>query len=137
MKKIRANLLGIYDLILAFGAIFIGIKMINSSSGIFTEYPKEWLSKIPFDSWVIPGIMTILLFGLGNIIAASLSFRKRANNSWFMSATMGGILFISLIIQIIILGETYLATIEFLIFSIIQLYLSGYGFISYRKRQNI
>ena len=133
MKKIRVNLLGIYDLILAFGAIFTGAMMVSSRSGMFTEFPKEWLHKIPFESWFIPGFITIVLFGLGNIIAAIFSFRKQNSKSWLMSAIMGAIFFLSLVTQVIILGEWYLATVEFLIFSIIQLCLSGYVFAGYRK----
>ena len=102
--------------------------MVFSTNGMFIEYPKEWLSKVPFESWVIPGIIAIVLFGLGNIIAAIFSFRKENNRSWFVSALMGGILFISIVVQVIILGQWYLATVELLIFSIIQLCLSGYSF---------
>lgn len=131
---ISKKLLGIYDLILALGAIFTGVKMVNSNSGIFIEYPKEWLSKVPFESWVIPGIIAIVLFGLGNIIAAIFSFRKENNKSWFVSAIMGGILFISIVAQIIILGEWYLATVEIMILSIIQLGLSKYTFAYYKRK---
>lgn len=130
--KIRINLLGIYDLILALGAVFIGVMMVSSSSKIFSDYPKEWLSKVPFESWFIPGIIAIFIFGLGNIIAAIFSFTKN-KNSWVISAIMGGIFFISIVAQVIILGEWYMPTVEFFIFSVIQLWLSGYAFSSYKK----
>lgn len=129
----RMNLLGIYDLILAMGAIYIGIEMIGSKEGVFMEYPKEWISKAPFESWVVPGIIAIVVFGLGNIIAAICSFRKAKIGSWFISTIMGLIFFISLFIQVIVLGEWYLATIEFLVLSIIQIFLCVYVFYSYRR----
>jgi NADH:ubiquinone oxidoreductase subunit 6 (subunit J) len=135
MKKISANFLGIYDLVLALGAIFIGMMMVSSNKGILAQYPKEWLTKVPFKSFVIPGIIAILLFGLGNVIAAIFSFKKENKNSWFMSSIMGGLLFMSLIFQVLILGELYLATVEFMILSIFQLCLSGYAFAKYRKNQ--
>ena len=135
MQQIISELLlGIYDFILAFGAIYIGVEMVNSNSGIFIEYPKEWLSKVPFENWIIPGIITIVLFGLGNIVAAIFSFRKENNKSWFVSAIMGGIFSISIVAQAIILGQWYLETVEFLFFSIIQLCLSGFSF-AYNKRK--
>ncbi|MBZ9608974.1 hypothetical protein G9F73_014315 [Clostridium estertheticum] len=133
MKKIREDLLGVYDLMLAVGAICIGVMMVSSSDGIFIEYPKEWLSKVPFESWVTPGIIAIILFGLGNIIAAIFSFRKENSRSWVVSAVMGGILIMSLIAQVVMLGETYLATVEFMLFSIIQLCLCWYVFDGYSK----
>ncbi|MBE3100782.1 MAG: hypothetical protein IMZ47_00690 [Firmicutes bacterium] len=125
-QKVRANLLGIYDLVLALLFIYLGVMMIGSKSGLFVEYPKEWLTKLPFKSWVMPGVIAIVLFGLGNIVAAIFSFTKANTKSWFISAIMGGILFISLVAQIIVLGEWYLATVEFFVLSIIQLCISGY-----------
>lgn len=134
MKKIGVNLLGVYDLILAVCAIWVGVMMVSSNYGIFTEYPKEWMSKVPFGSWFIPGIIAIVLFGLGNIIASIFSFRKENSKSWLVSAIMGGIFLISIVAQVILIGEWYLATVEFLIFSVIQLCLSGYTFTGYRKK---
>lgn len=131
--KIRNYLLGFYDLILSFGAIFIGVMMVSSSSGVFIEYPKEWLTKVPFKSWVVPGIIAIIIFGFGNIISAVISFRKLSNKPWIMSTIMGGILFVSMIAQVIILREWYMATLQFLIFSIIQVCLSGYVYLGYKK----
>jgi hypothetical protein len=107
--------------------------MVNSTYGIFTQYPEEWLSKVPFEGWFIPGVIAIVVFGLGNVIAAIFSFRKNDTKSWFTSVIMGLMFFISLVFQVIILGKWYMATVEFMIFSIIQLYLSGYAFIVYRK----
>jgi len=96
-QKTRLNLLGVYDLILALGAIFTGVLMISSTSGIFVQYPKEWLSKVPFESWFIPGIIAIVVFGIGNVIASIWIFKKANNKSWIASALMGGIFFILLV----------------------------------------
>lgn len=126
MKQHGFIILGIYDLCLAFAAILCGALMINSNYGIFSSYPSEWLSVLPFKSWFLPGIITIVIFGAGNIIASLCSFRQRGSRSWFVSALMGGILLISLIMQTVIIKEYYLATFEFLIACILQLVLSGY-----------
>jgi hypothetical protein len=131
-QKMSKVLLGIYDIILSLGAIYMGIMMILGN-GMFAEYPKEWLSKVPFENWVAPGLIAIVVFGLGNIIAAIYSIKRVSNKSWFLSAVMGCIFFISMIFQVILLEEWYLATVEFFIFSIIQLCLSGYIFLRYRK----
>jgi len=133
-QTIRARVLGIYDLFLATGAIWIGAQMMKSGSGIFAEeYPESWASSLPFDSWVMPGVLAIFIFGLGNIIAAVFSFKKRHNSSWYASAIMGTVFLFSLIFQRIIIEETYIVTIPFLALSVIQLCLSGYVFLGYRK----
>ncbi|WP_085522726.1 hypothetical protein [Tuberibacillus sp. Marseille-P3662] len=127
-QALRAKMLGFYDLILAAGAVWTGAKMTK-----WTEYPNLWASRLPFDSWVMPGVLAILIFGLGNLIAAILCLQKEHNRSWIASAFMGGLFFLSLIFQVIILGEWYLATVEFLILGFIQLCLSGYVFVGYRQ----
>lgn len=118
--KLRVNLLGIYDLILSLGAIYIGTHMII----INRNYPKEWLSKLPFQDWIMIGIIGILIFGIGNIIAAIFSFKRIGDKPWVMSFIMGLILFISMIVQVKVLEEWYMATVQFFLFSIIQLSLS-------------
>ncbi|OQC17323.1 MAG: hypothetical protein BWX72_00421 [Firmicutes bacterium ADurb.Bin080] len=133
-QKMSKVLLGVYDLFLSLGAIYIGIMMV-SGKGIFSEYPKEWLSKVPFDSWVIPGLVAIVVFGLGNIIAAIFSIGKKGNKSWYTSAIVGVIFFVSLVVQVLVLGEVYLATAEFFVLSLIQLCLCGNVFLSYKKNQ--
>jgi hypothetical protein len=121
-------LLGIYDSIIALGAIYTGVMMV-SSKDVFSVFPSEWLSKVPFGSWYIPGIIAIVVFGLGNIIAAFFSFKNDSNRPWLFSAAMGSMFFASIILQVIILEEWYLATLEFLILSMIQISLSIYCFV--------
>lgn len=91
---------------------------------------------LEFDNcfFLIPGVIVIVLFGLGNIIAAMFSLRNKNRRQWIPTAIMGGILFITLIVQVIVLGEFYLATVEFMFLSIIQLSLSGYVSNIFRKR---
>lgn len=132
--RLRKGILGIYNLIISLGAVYLGIEMILSRNGIFAEeYPKEWLSKVPFESWVLPGIIGILVFGLGNLIAAVFCFAREDRAPWVASLIMGFIFFISLVAQVIILGEAYLATAQFFILSIIQILLSGYVYLGYKK----
>ena len=133
-QSIRARMLSIYDLFLATGAIYCGIQMVRSDYGIFSgEFPESWATNLPFDSWVMPGILAITIFGLGNIIASVFSFVSRGNGSWFVSLIMGALFFFGLIYQYILVQETYIVTKPFLILSVIQLCLSGYVFWGYRK----
>lgn len=137
-KSIRAKLLSIYDLFLATGAIYCGTLMVRSNSGLFSEeYPESWATNLPFDSWVMPGILAITIFGLGNIIASVFSYIGRGNSSWYVSLIMGALFFFGLIYQYILVQETYIVTVPFLILSVIQLCLSGFVFLGYRKRPEL
>jgi hypothetical protein len=139
MKQLmRVRVLGIYDLFLATGAIWFGVQMVMSSSGttFAEEYPDSWALKLPFESWVMPGILAIVIFGLGNLLAAAFSFNKRYNYSWVASAVMGAVFFISLIFRRIILQDSYIVDGPFLVLSVIQLCLSAYVFLGLRKNLN-
>lgn len=124
MKQKISIILGIYDLALALLAIYSGFLMIYSS-GVFCEYPVEFASKLPFSNWIVPGIIMIALFGIGNMAAASFSLIIKNRQSWLASAIAGGLLLLCVVCQILIIEEWYLATSEFLLFSIVQLTLSG------------
>ena len=134
-QTIRARILCVFDLFLATGAIWSGVQMIRSSSGtIFAEpYPDSWAFNLPFDSWVLPGVLAIVIFGLGNIIAAGLSFRKEHSSSWYASAIMGLVFLLGLAFQYISVGEMYIVTGPFVILGVVQLCLSGYVFLGYRS----
>lgn len=133
MKNSKMKIvLMIYDLFLALGAIYEGFRMVL---GRYGEYPLEWLVRVPFKSWVIPGIIAILFYGLVNLLAGVFTF-IRGKKGIIISFTMGVIFLVSLIISIRVLGDIYLATGEFIILSIIQILLSIITFMVYRSREN-
>ena len=121
--RVYLKLLGAYGLCLAFGAVLTGSMMAGSNQGIFNEYPRDWLMKLPFDSWVVPGIIVIIVFGLGNMAAGAFCFYN-ANRAWLVSAAMGALLCVGVVLQVIVLGEWYLATLQLLVLGIVQLCLA-------------
>ncbi|HSI68340.1 MAG TPA: hypothetical protein VK947_13015 [Planococcus sp. (in: firmicutes)] len=127
----RKRILGSYNLFLATGAIWIGTQMVTSSSGFGQDYPDSWAANLPFESWVMPGILAIVIFGLGNLIAAAFSFMKK--NSWLASVIMGALFLFGLIYQRMMVGEHYIVTNPFLALSLIQLALSTLVFWGERK----
>lgn len=122
-SKIRKCLLGILDLALAAGAIYTGYLMMFTEYGIFDQYPREWIGILPFHNWIIPGILAVIIFGLGNMIASVLCFLEKYNRYWVASAIMGGILLLTMLFLGIILKEYYLATLELIFLAMIQLSL--------------
>lgn len=122
-RKVSLVLLRIYDLLLALVFIWTGVLMIRSNYGIFAEgFPKEFSDVLPFNSWVVPGVIFIIVFGVGNIVAFIYSFIKEDAHK--LSLIMGCLTLFSIIMQIIILGERFLATDQFITLSIIQIALS-------------
>lgn len=50
ITKIIAHLSWIYNLLLAVGAIGLGVLMYTGKGG-FATYPQEWVDKLPVTSW--------------------------------------------------------------------------------------
>lgn len=86
---------------------------------VFGTFPEEWLTKLPISSWTTIGILAILVFGLGNLTAFVLSVRHAP----LWTIIMGGLLIILLVGQILVLGDVYLATVEFMVVGLAQLAL--------------
>jgi hypothetical protein len=122
-QKLSIYLYGIFELLLGLAAVATGIHMLwdpNGLSGGFPpQYPSEWLNKVPFENWFLPGIIAILVFGLGNMIASIYCFRKQQKKSGISGIIMGSILLVSICTQMLILN-TYLVSIQCLVLSIIQ-----------------
>lgn len=121
--KVSRRILGYYDLLLAIGAIYNGIKMVSGSfwNG---EFPDIWLGRVPFTSWILPGVIAIVLYGVGNLLAAYFSFSKKSKG-WILSGIMGIVFLISLLISIVILGDIYLPTVIFIILALMQILITA------------
>lgn len=127
--KVSRIILACFDLFLAAGAICNGLIMV-SGKWWDGEWPTVWIGRVPFTSWFWPGVIAIIVYGLGNLIAAYYSFSKR-ECGWIPSGGMGIFFFLSLLLSIKVLGEGYLATFMFIILSGIQMILTGIASISY------
>lgn len=129
--KTSKTILSFYNLLLAIGAMYSGIMMISGKLG---EYPAEWINKLPFTNWIYPGIIVIILYSIGNFIAAGFNITEN-NKGLIFSAIMGVVLLVTTLLSIKILGEMYLATLEFIFFSIIQIALTLFIFIMSSKNK--
>lgn len=64
MDLLRKSI-SVYNLLLAFGAFYIGAAMFLGKGG-FREFPQEWIGRMPFSSWASIALFGILVFGAGN-----------------------------------------------------------------------
>ncbi|GKX28857.1 hypothetical protein SH1V18_13370 [Vallitalea longa] len=123
-QKFNMYLFGLYELIIAFVAFYTGIKMISDpigELGVFAhEFPIDWSTKLQIDSWSIPGIFAILLFGIGNVLVFIYCITKNQRLCGILGIIMGSILFVGIIIQMLWL-EIILFSIQCLLASIIQI----------------
>ncbi|MEN8078728.1 hypothetical protein ABFP60_17310 [Clostridioides difficile] len=124
------KVLGVYDLFLAMGAIYYGSLMVSGLWWQGEKFPDVWIDKVPFRSWFWPGVIAIVVYGIGNIISGIYTFSKEGKG-WIASGVMGVFFFISVIASLYVLQEGYLATFQFIVLSIFQITLSCIAFIVY------
>ena len=132
--KTRKIILGLFTFLIAIGAFRTGYFMIRGQ-GIFTEFPSEWLAKVPFDNWITPAYIGMFIYGTGNMFATFCIFTSNNSLVWKLPLSMSIILLMSLLLQIIILGESYLATYQLALLGFIQLCLSVYTSLEFSKHQ--
>lgn len=133
MKKDPVKiLLGIYNLMISLCAFVIGIIMISSNHILLTNTLKEVMVHIPFSSWLVPGILIIVVFGIGNIIASILSFIKEGKLYMILSFIMGILIILCSVIQVIMIKNLYTLIIQFIGIGIIQILVTSIVYYRYR-----
>lgn len=79
----RLQLLSIFLLlVVALPALRNGWKFLNHPSGESVGFSSEQLANVPFDSYLIPGIVLFFFFGILSILAAIFVFFEIRNYPW-------------------------------------------------------
>lgn len=136
LVKSLKTISNLYNLLLSLGAFYSGMMMLLGT-GSFASFPQEWLGKVPFNNWIIVAFFTILLFGIGNAVASLYGFMKRENQVFIITIIMGSLFFLCIVTQIILLKEWYLATVEFLFLSVIQIFIGSFGLVTKNRKIEI
>jgi len=79
-------------LFLAGTAILGAVPMIADPHGEPWEMPQSLLENSPFHSFLIPGIVLLVMNGLMSLVVLALTFRRSRNYGWWIAA-QGSILF--------------------------------------------
>ena len=66
---------GVLQALIGIGAVICGALLIIAPDGRYLQMPLEMLENSPFGSFLIPGIILLLVNGVGNTISAVLCFR--------------------------------------------------------------
>ncbi|MGM0898604.1 MAG: hypothetical protein ACQEV0_11925 [Bacillota bacterium] len=126
------KLVSAFHLALSLGAFFTGISMLPGM-GIFVEFPPEWVGVMPFSSWTALAVFGMIVFGVGNAIAAIYGFTKKDPKLYLLAISLGLLLFCSAAMPIVLLGEWYLPLIYFFALSFMQISFGLFGMFSKYK----
>lgn len=104
--------------------------------GVFASFLNEWTTYVPFNNWIILALFLIILFGIGNAFASLNGLLKKERKLYNLTMIMGILLVLSTVIQVIVIKEWFLATVEFLFIGLIQILLGLFGINAYKKGIN-
>ena len=124
------NILNIYNLLLSLVAFYLGVSMFLER-GVFDTFPQEWIGVLPFNNWASLALFGIIVFGVGNGIASTYGFIKQDKKIFTITFTMGALFLLCTVLPTILLGEWYLPTSALFVFSLIQLLLGLFGFLTF------
>lgn len=80
-----------------------GARLVADPSGASIELPLEWLEGSAFSSYFAPGLVLLIVLGVGPLVAAYGVWRRRPWG-WTSGFVVGAALIIWLAIQIRIIG---------------------------------
>jgi hypothetical protein len=75
-SKFLANGLGILQVFIGLGAVGGGLALVLKPSGAIIGIPLETLENSPFSTYLIPGIVLIMINGVGSLVGAAASFTR-------------------------------------------------------------
>lgn len=75
-SKCLVNGLGGLQLFIGLGAVGGGLGLILKPSGANLGIPLELLKNSPFSTYLVPGIVLLMVNGLGSLVGAAASFTR-------------------------------------------------------------
>jgi hypothetical protein len=88
------------------GAFYGGFQLITDPTGSKMQIPLSFLAHSPFQSFLVPGIILIIVNGLFSFITIIVVFSKSKVYPWFI-LTQGVLLSGWIVVQIILLRVFY------------------------------
>lgn len=122
MKKIYRILAGIHWFV-GVGAVFGGLAAIlnpNEPLGMSVDILKN----SPFSNYLVPGIILLVIIGLGNILSAIL-FRFNLELQGYISSVFSWALVIFIFVQCIVLNSIAFLHVLYFIIGLVQAALSA------------
>jgi hypothetical protein len=94
---------GILQVFIGLSGVAGGVGLIAEPSGAFWGLPLEWLSGTPFSSYLVPGVVLLIVVGLGSLLGASATF-FRYSYAPEIAIVLGALLIVWIIAQVLWIG---------------------------------
>ena len=87
------------ELFLALNAVAGAVYAFGGAEGV----KREWLDGTPFNDYVIPGVILLVIVG-GSLAAAATVLLRRVPNAWAFSVAAGAVVISWLIVETLMIG---------------------------------
>ena len=101
-KRLLSYLLGALQAFIGITAIAGGFRLVSNPDGTL-DIPLEWLSNTPFASYLIPGLVLMIVIGFGSVLAGIVSFLKK-RYAGGIAAASGTFLILFMTIEVWLIG---------------------------------
>jgi hypothetical protein len=112
--------LGALQIFIGLTAIAGGFGLVSDPSGTKMNIPLEWLSNSPFTNYFVPGLVLLIVNGVGNFFAGIVTF-LRSRYAGNMAVALGTFLILYIIIEVWFVGLVTLLQPLYLILGITEL----------------
>jgi len=103
MKKLLINTQGIIQILVGVSAAVSGLMLMFSPSGSLLQAPLEMLKESPFNDFLVPGFILFAVNGVGQLVAAYLTLRRKRAAA-LTGAVFGLGLMIWIFVQVTMIG---------------------------------
>ena len=114
-SRFMVYFLGALQVFIGLTAIAGGFGLVSDPSGAKMDIPLSWLSNSPFTNYFIPGLVLLIIIGVGNFLAGIVSFSRNryASN---MAVALGTFLVLFIAIEVWFIGlRTLLQPLYFIL----------------------
>jgi hypothetical protein len=95
--------LGALQVFIGVTAILGGFELVSDPSGAKIHVPQELLKNSPFTDYLIPGLVLLMVNGVGNVLAGIVTF-LRNRNAGNLAIFFGVFLVLFISIEVLVVG---------------------------------
>ena len=121
-SRLVVYFLGALQVFIGLTAIAGGFGLVSDPSGTKMNLPLEWLSNSPFTNYFVPGLVLLIVNGVGNFFAGIVTF-LRSRYAGNMAVALGTFLILYIIIEVWVVGLVNFLQPLYLILGITELML--------------
>ena len=101
-NKLMVCFLGVIQALIGITAIAGGLRLISNPNGL-PDFPIEWLINSPFTNYFFPGLVLLIVIGIGYIVSGTVTFFRKGY-SGIMAALLGLCLIIYMTVEVWFVG---------------------------------